>query len=270
MESVRLPAVSKIADARHWNEGVQTDTFVTYSYLMSMQANKLLYERAQVYYNDFVFPTLDMKSYNGFVYKTYSTQPDIRYLFDDPFNQEVLDRHYAETVYEDVKVIALPSAAAAIRKLTDARKAIKKLMGTNHPENELLLQQMIAVERSQSLLELYKRNLLKPLALELQKLLNSTTLIPDVVVNSERLQHVLKLMTNTGTVLEHTTGNIGNPGTKPSRSIDQAMLMAKAREEMQRAVDMLRSFEKINADLVRIMEKWKRNRIVHEQQEILN
>lgn len=239
-------------------------------YLMSLQANKLLYERSQVYYNDFVFPTLDMKSYNGFVYKTYSSQPDIRQVFDDPFNQEVLDKHYAVTLYEDVKVFALQSAAAAIRKLTDARKALKKIMGTNHPENALLLQQMIAAERSQSLLELYKRNLLKPLALELQKLLNSTELIPEVVVNSERLQHVLKLMTNTGTVLEHTTGNIGQPINTPSRSIDQAMLMAKAREEMQRAVEMLRSFEKVNAGLVRMVEKWKWNRIVHEQQEILN
>lgn len=235
-----------------------------------MQANKFLYERAQVYYNDFVFPTLDMKSYNGFVYKTYSSQPDIRHMFDDPFNQEVLDRHYAVAVYEDVKLLALPSSAVAIRKLTDARKAIKKLMGTNHPENELLLQQMIAVEKSQSLLELYKRNLLKPLALELQKLLNSTELIPDVVVSSDRLQHVLKLMTNTGTVLENTTGNIGKPVHTPSRSIDQAMLMAKAREEMQKSVNMLRSFEKVNADLVKLVEKWKWNRVVHEQQEILN
>lgn len=239
-------------------------------YLMSLQTNKLLYERFQVYYNDFVFPTLDMKSYNGFVYKTYASQPDIRQLFEDPFNQEVLDKHYALTVYEDVKELALQSAAIAIRKLTDARKALKKLMGTNHPENELLLQQVIAVERSQSLLELYKKNLLKPLAMELQKLLNSTDLIPEVVVNSERLQHVLKLMTNTGTVLEHTTGNIGKPINTPSRSIDQAMLTAKAREEMQRAVETLRSFEKVNADLVKMVEKWKWNRIIHEQQEMLN
>ena len=237
-----------------------------------MRAKKYHYQRHQEYYNDFVFlPMPGLQRHNGFVYKVYAGMTrNIKQVFDHPLNQEVLDRNYAVNIVSEVKSKGLPGITHSIECLSATLKSLKKLMRVPSYDKSFLKEQIIAVHQLQSLLVLYKRNLLKAMAGELQIMLNSSGFTPTTMVSSHDLQHVLQLMHSLDRELGPRISHIGNMMPGQPQSTHHAPLIERTWEEFSAAILSLGKFEQTNAGLIYLVKQWQNTRMIHEQQEILN
>ncbi|WP_127127612.1 hypothetical protein [Pseudoflavitalea rhizosphaerae] len=237
-----------------------------------MRANKYCYEKQKEFYSDFnTLYVQDMKHYNGFVYKLYSPKEEyIRQLLEHPFNQEVLDRNYTVDILRDLKTKLLPFISKTIKKVALTIKALKKLTGLPDYDQSLLKQQMDATEKLHLLLVMYRLDLLTPMAKELQQLLNSSDRVSKMEISSQQLAGIENIMESTIGSMGRRNNSLDNLFTAPPGKYGHPLLVEQVLEEVRSTVQQIRLLGSMNNKMILLVRRWKKNREVHEQQEILN
>lgn len=237
-----------------------------------MRINKYQYKQHQEYYDGFAFlPLEDLKKHNGFVFKIYHPYPgNIKHVFDHPLNLEVIDRNCTVSIVKLVKEKGLPYVESSTTRLSGAIKALKKLMRVPSYQKAYLREQMTSVHQLETLLRLYKKNLLKALAGELQELLNSKGFTATIRVCSHDLAKVLNVMHGLDRELMPRIDTLSRLLPKPQLAGNNVQIIQHAWNEITGAVHELRKFEYIHAELIYQVKQWQNTRVIHEQQEILN
>jgi hypothetical protein len=158
----------------------------------------------------------------------------------------------------------------AINKLSLSLKVLKKLSRIPDYDKTFLEQQMAAVEKSRSLLVMYRQNLLKQMVTELQQLLNHKGIMPLVEVSSQQLGHIGQIMNNTGGILDNRSKIVDNLMPPQPGRIANALLIAQITEYMRSTIQLVKRFSELNKKLIMLVGQWKNNRLVHEHQVVLN